>query len=232
MTPASHPLRLRVPPPHRPVLQKLGEVDDDTFEQLMAVLSQPTAQGASSIDELADELEQALPAFTPKEVALLLDAFISIFATARAHNRSAVSIAEVIAEPPNFDVEDSQRKKLVDRLKSALAAPLVTTTFKVSEVLQNYERILHDVQIMTDVRPVFGENVGYPEQAAVVNTIQISYHEERGTNSIHLVMDAEDLIKLRRLIDRALEKREALFDVLQKAGIVGIGHAKPNETSQ
>jgi hypothetical protein len=102
--------------------------------------------------------------------------------------------------------------------KSALAELLtkpLSVSAKASVLLLDSERGFSRAKIISDIRPVFGQDVSSPDIEAVfiVHTLQISYHgNEEG--EFFLSLSTSDVKRLRAVIDRALEKAEGLAKVV------------------
>jgi len=81
-----------------------------------------------------------------------------------------------------------------------------------------------DAKILSDIRPVFGDDLSEgPISAVITHTLKLAYHEGGEHKEFFIVMDQQDLITLFEVIDRAHEKEQALTGLLQKSGIPRLG---------
>jgi hypothetical protein len=93
---------------------------------------------------------------------------------------------------------------------------------KAKELQMEAERTFCDARVITDLRPVFGGNVAEsPTSMVIVHTLKVGYH---GTNSarhreLFMSLDADDIAKLKKVLDRAEEKTKTLKSKLDAAGI-------------
>lgn len=121
----------------------------------------------------------------------------------------------------SFDVEGG-----ADGFRSLLQNPKIRRFAKAYALRNEYERILTDSRIMSDIRPVFDDDEKTPSiQAATVNhTLRLTYRAGDGkSHEFHLALDADDLGKLKAQIDRAIEKDKAAQALLKSAEVDVLG---------
>lgn len=73
-----------------------------------------------------------------------------------------------------------------------------------------YENILHDSTIFTDVRPVFGDDAQSINRLIINNVLEIEYSDGNKRRKFFAALDARDIAKLKRACERAQTKTEAL----------------------
>jgi hypothetical protein len=87
-------------------------------------------------------------------------------------------------------------------------------TTKANGVYYEYERTFAKARILTDIRPIFGDNVDEPPNAAVVvHTLRITYatpHGQEEPSAFYVALDASDLKQLQEQITRALTKEQSV----------------------
>jgi hypothetical protein len=110
-------------------------------------------------------------------------------------------------------------------LAELLAVKPLQQIAKALDLRNAYERILVDSRIVSDIRPVFGDddvNAGEGVEAAMVNhTLQLRFSVgEDEPKDFHLALDLDDLRKLRKQIDRALEKQDAAHNFIEQSGAI------------
>jgi hypothetical protein len=116
---------------------------------------------------------------------------------------------------------DAFRDLLVELLEKSTALRI---TSKASEVIAENERRLcpDHSRVISDVRPVFSDEIGeQPDAAVVVHTLKIAYHQSdsEDVKEFFVSLDSQDLEKLQDLIDRAREKEESLKSMVKKSGV-------------
>jgi hypothetical protein len=96
----------------------------------------------------------------------------------------------------------------------------VTTTGRALDLLTEHEHVFHSARVLTDIRPVFGDDPAEsPNGALVVESLKLEYFDEGATCSIYLALSHGDLRSLRDTIDRALGKSETIQGLLGQIGL-------------
>lgn len=92
---------------------------------------------------------------------------------------------------------------------------------KRSYLTVQHERILHDVQVITDLRPVFKADPSEGVAAAIVfHTLMLTYHEGYHLYEFHVAIDDDDLLLIRQVLDRAEIKSGALRTMLKDTPVL------------
>lgn len=96
-------------------------------------------------------------------------------------------------------------------------------TAKALDIRNQQPHVYCDARILTDIRPVFKDDAtDGPTAAFVTHTLLISTHDEGDfstSKDLFVSLDADDLKELRRLVDRAAAKEEALKSLLQGTNV-------------
>jgi hypothetical protein len=201
---------------------KIPPSDQKTLAKLLAF-------SPARLASLKEALRNAPPALLPSDLAKKMpadifeaeedaEAIITLLTTLYAVRRRAdASVSEFVNEI--CEVAKTEllhdggdwariRDDLVDLL--SLDATLGVTA-KALDVMTEHQRILVKARILTDLRPVFKDNVNEPPAAAViVHTLQLVFHENDEHKEFFVAMDSSDLESLDRLIERAKQKGSSL----------------------
>ena len=124
----------------------------------------------------------------------------------------------------NFDEKDPQADLIRRYLGKFLSTESLIVTSKAFDVLTEHEHTVHDLRIITDLRPIFKESsleepVGAPVAAVITHTLKISYHRGREVAEFFLALDDQDIDLLKQLFARAEAKESSLKQILKKSGI-------------
>ena len=119
------------------------------------------------------------------------------------------------AKDPRISSSDtSQLRKRFERL---LSLGTLDTITKAITLQRNGERLFCDAQILSDLRPVFGDDVKQKPRAVVItHTLKLSYHEEGDHKSFFIVLDEVDLNALSDVVERAKAKADTLTALIKK----------------
>jgi hypothetical protein len=89
----------------------------------------------------------------------------------------------------------------------------------VEQLKMDHQSILEDAKIVTDLRPVFDKPGERPLGAIITHTLKIVHHESGEHKELFFALDADDVLNLKRIAERALEKMSSLKDFIKSADI-------------
>jgi hypothetical protein len=213
---------LRIPSEHQAGLVKLYSLTDETASALRSALASAAVEKESA--ELSAEDIEPIEGLAPA----ILDQILEVI-TGLHHARA---YADVPLEEFVNDVSGSIRStterdfpttgpaldRFKDRLKAFLAIDAIARAAKSNIVRYEQERTVHGVRILTDARPIFGNNVEEPPEAiAIIHTLKIAYHRSGRLEEEFFAFDEHDLKELKNAVERAELKANSLRAVLTKS---------------
>ena len=91
---------------------------------------------------------------------------------------------------------------------------------KAKSLLRDRSKLIVDMRILSDLRPVFKDDkIEPPEYCVITHNLRITYIKERERKKAIFALDQEDLSKLQLQIKRALEKDSELHTIAKKSGL-------------
>lgn len=121
-------------------------------------------------------------------------------------------VEKFVALVVDFDgsLKESERDLKSNLLMLLEIVPLFVA-HKGQTLIMSSERLMADVRILTDIRPVFGQweidsILGY----AISQTLKIDYRDSHGDGEFYVSLDSSDLRSMKQVIERALEKLEII----------------------
>lgn len=133
-------------------------------------------------------------------------------------------LAHALKRAPADTGWDEPNRKEWQELQPQLLALLdieqVRTVVKALNLGYEYANLLDAARIMTDIRPIFGENDSRIEGAVISQTLRIYYNSRDGDHSLSLAMDHDDLKHLLQSCQRALAKAKTAKKHMQHNGDV------------
>ncbi len=116
-------------------------------------------------------------------------------------------------------------KGLKPQIIELLSLPLLEIAFKAAELTAEYDNILRDTVILTDIRPIYNETATEIEGTLVTFTLRLRYFDKnREIASMSLALDIGDVKKMIKSGERAIEKaktaKEFLIDNGEKPVII------------
>lgn len=211
--------KLRVPPRHRDSFAWLARLEEDQFESLLTQLSAAEQGLWVGATELASRVRRSVPELADEAAERFVEALISVGAGRAVHGDPLEAFVDGISRALDFDLETYERERLAQRLTALLSAPPVAATAKATDLVTEQSSIFHTARIMTDIRPVFGDDPTAPPTGGVVfHTLKIDMFRLSGAEDVYVTLTNEDLAALKRTVDRALAKNASLTSYLDSVG--------------
>lgn len=127
------------------------------------------------------------------------------------HGQTAEEVAEGVSSSSDLKVEGRIRQRLSARLASLLTAESLVLIAKAIDLRQDQQRVFHTARILTDLRPIFSDDVNSPPVGTVAfHELKLEYYEDGDIRSIFVGLSEEDLNALSRAVERAQSKSAAI----------------------
>ena len=185
------------------------------------VLALKDAPVSASNKERALQVAAKVGGVDPDDLDLILRTLDSLYYV-RAHLEAPLEkfVADVLvalraAGTTGFLATENEQL-LRSRLTALLSIASLAVSAKAQVLQRDYSYLFHDAKIITDLRPVFGQNTTDPPHGMILDhTLKLVYHEGLGGHKeLYLALDSSDLIELKKVIERAEEKEQVLRTLL------------------
>lgn len=217
---------LRIPPEHQVGLVKLRDLSDSTASQLLSALISAAEEKQSA--NLSPEDLAPIEGLPKDQLEQILDALSGIH-HARAYAETPLdqfvnNVSETMRSAGNAPTSGSGVQQFEERIKRFMDIPAFARAAKGDILRYEHERTVHDLRIVTDARPIFGNSVEQPPEAlAIVHTLKIAYHRSGRIEEEFFAFDEVDLEDLREAVERAELKARSLRTALNKSGLQVLG---------
>lgn len=207
---------LRIPPAHIDAIAALRDMTGDQFEELKASLEEVSSfAGTSGLIEYAARAES----LTAEDAQSIVLALLSLYAQLKFHGWTSEDLASGVSRSDDLPKPDNP-DQLAQRLQLLLDLDSVVTTGRALDLLTEHEHLFHSARILTDIRPVFGDDPKEPPAGAlIIEALKVEYFDEGTTRSLYLALSRAELRNLRDTVDRALEKSDTVHDLLEQIGM-------------
>ena len=205
---------LRVPKKHHSGLAKYLNLSEEAFGSLVTNLEnlpftlqfmEPLRKAVRSVDDIP-----------PGDASSIAEALISIcmaWSTSdRARADFITDVVEGITESSSDELAQfrESKERIWVRLSRLFDVNTLTLAVKAEGSIFEFENILKTVRVLTDVRPVFGEDGKAPQALTIVHNLRIHYHRGEKHEDFFVALDSRDLQKLIDSLARARDRAEAL----------------------
>lgn len=205
----------RVPSAFRSALNQLAEQRDDAIDELCGLL-ESNPEVLTSRHAALDQSSK-LTKMGPDEGYKILEAIIPLMFFRASHPQPiTVFLKDVTAALTTGEKEDSKLQpsvvpKFQKNLGRILALSAFTLKAKALSVGSDCQRLFSEAKILSDMRPVFGDNVSEPPLGIVLlHSLKIEFAEDGEEKEFFVHLDSRDLKDLQACLTRALEKDAVL----------------------
>lgn len=216
----------RIPDPYRQGFAKIKKLSSIEVEALVAALekSSPTGGMKGMISTVCEQI----PALKKEDVEDIVRTLYSLYVfRADADSPLTGTISELIgamraAGKESLTVSDGEEGEFRDKMAKLFSVNALAVTSKVEQLKSDYAKTFYAAKILTDIRPVFAKPEQRPIGAAITHTLKIEYHEEGEHKEFYIALDAEDLQKLKTVLQRADAKASSLKSLLEAASLADL----------
>ncbi len=214
-----------------PHIQAILNLELDDLRAISTYLE--TAQPCSDVEDLAVACstqigrEQITP--TIVESVLFLALNISRLERDFSENENDVtfSVAEAFAkglEQSQFpDWTDEVRQKWLECVEIIAPAwgeeSAIVIMSKARELLFDFQCVLRESAVYTDVRHIFNNSATAITGALVLHTLSLDYMEGDGWRQLHLTLSPKDVAELITKLQRAEQKAQVTAQLLERSGV-------------
>jgi hypothetical protein len=212
-----------IPSAYRGALIKLAEYSDTQIDELCSLLEAHPAVVTSR--QVARDVADKLKTINADEGYSLLEAviFLFYFLASRAGSRD-VLLKEVTTGITTSG--DEKQPKLAPpaipnfqkNLNRFLSLSKVVHTAQALAVATDSQRLYSESKILSDLRPVFGNEVTSPPLGIVIlHSLKIQFAEDGSEKEFFVGLNSADLRELQACIARALDKEASLRQFIEQS---------------
>lgn len=233
--------RLSIPARHRAALSSIQSLSDDSVRQIRAMLDQAQAAMGRAVtkkagdsmdpDEIVTALQTSGAQVPIKNLTEVLEAVFSLYVVKSRRDISPDQFVSDVCDAmeriePAQRIERRDRDEYARKLLTLLNANSFAVVTKAIDLATEDERTFCQARILTDLRPVFGENVqDGPKAMVVVHLLKLDFHQQgnaRDHGEFYVSLNAAELNELKQVIERAEAKAKSLSPFLKDVSIFGI----------
>jgi hypothetical protein len=219
-------MALQVPSHYIPNLNSIRTLSGPATEELVTALS--SAKITASSDEMRDRIAAQVSLIPKDELGQITDVLYAMYHVREFSelNRNSFlkELVESVREHADPPISDEELPTIRQRFKELLNIPTLETISKAITLQREDERIFCDARIISDIRPIFAEDVkSRPEAATIGHSLRIAYHEGMDHKEFFVSLDEYDLNELEEIVKRAKDKSDALTKFLSDSGIPRLG---------
>jgi hypothetical protein len=223
---------LEIPQQVQIALAKLHALTDELFDQLLAGLRE--APVGLSMERLTLHVARAALDLSQSDIRQFLNLLVFGYCLASRLDFNSTQVAERLSDHVSILSRTSEHldRKGLSTMTHRLAQLLAISTpvnliAKAEGIWQELPRRLNSARLLTDIRPIFGDDVTErPAAALIVHTISLSYCEGSEEHQFHVSLDTNGLSLLEAILERARRKEQNLEATLRELLVAHASRAR------
>lgn len=214
-------MAIRIPEHQLEAFGRLLRLSSSEWDAVINALQKATP--AIPMDDFSENVASHLGVLAgrAKDVVLVLASMLSLRDNFPAPVEKLLDELRNAARSKELKFSEDEWNCFATHLRKFFAAETaLETVAKAQNVTYEEQRILIDSRIITDLRPVFRQQIGSkPEAFIVTHALRIAYHENEQTKEMYFALDKEDLKKLHDVVARAIQKEATLKNVVKSTTV-------------
>jgi len=216
-------VRLKIPKRFEQPLSDLIQLPRDTRQQLVEAVR--TERGSREPNELA-AVASPTTSLDEERMSEIIQMLVSLYVV--KENSSLAEVVDDICIAAESSGNEQLRPQDGDwpAFKEDLTALLsaddsLGAIAKAQYLEREHPYVFCTARAVTDIRPVFKQVLRETPAGMLVHTLKITYHEgdHADTKDFFVALDPRKLKELRRILDRAVEKENALKEFMSSSGM-------------
>jgi hypothetical protein len=213
---------IRIPQDHLTGLTKLALLPDDLASELREAIAKAVEKKKGS--DISAEDIGTIGVLSRSDVDSIVEAVVGLNHAKTYYELSVddfvEDVSEAIRESPE-KLTDDVIAGVERRVREFLSIGQLVQYAKTNVLRYDHERTVHNLRILTDIRPVFGASVEEAPQIGVItHTLKIGYHHSlQRQDESFFAMDERDLQELKKAVERAEIKAKSIRKALSDSQI-------------
>ena len=217
-------MRIRIPKEEIGSVAELFTLSDQARNTLLDLLRQADP---SALTETLTESASKLRGVSEETLDRLVGVLLNLCNVAHAGNfnidsfvRNDVASAFASAGDERIRTDGPEWEKIRSFLTEALETNLLSVAVKSRNLVLSESRLFLSAQIVSDIRLVFLKDPSsLPSVGLVIHSLKLDYSGDEGKATAEFALDRQDLLELKKVIERALVKDQTLNKLLQQAEV-------------
>ncbi len=201
-------------------LRDIATLPQSSFEQFIAFLRAIPAEIKQH--RVFSGSERKIPGIGEGEESIKGAAFSLLLSRASGHtpvDQFVTELIETLSSSPGFEEEET-RRLLSGRAAEILSIQSLDLVSRAHDVLTEHACVYSTSRILSDIRPVFGNDVTVqPLGAVLVHMLSMVYVNAGRRENVVIALDEKDVDELLSVLDRAKKKAKTLKETLLKTDV-------------
>jgi hypothetical protein len=218
-------LLIRIPESQWSTIEKFLITSSEDLNLIVECVNQ--ASPLPDLEDLAEKCAEET-SIEPSVIEAMLSIGVNVSRLQRSSDKPAAEILEMIGDNlaisgfPEWRGKYSQaweeRRDILEKL--LVTNGVIEIMSKVRELLYDFQCVLLDSAVLTDVRYVYSDRADEIKGALVSHTLGLKYLDGMEPREFHIKISDPDLKNLMSQLQRAQKKAEVTIDQIKKMGVI------------
>lgn len=179
---------------------------------------------------MAARIAEHVPSIPTEDLIDIVDTIYGLYSVREAAGAGPSTFLDDLMDgiketrDPQLELSPDEASDLRTRFETLLSIETLRTLSKGLGLQRAGERLYCEAKILSDIRPVFGDDVSTrPVGAVVTHTLRMLYHEGGDHKEFYVVLNFEDLRAMKEVVDRSHAKAETLRGLLKDSKLPNLG---------
>jgi hypothetical protein len=204
---------LKVPENVRPNVSRIAELSEAEFSDVKKALTGlPHHPNPDALMKMAQKIDTSVPD--------LSDILQTVMSLGIGRLKAEIPPEEFVSGVSKSIKLDAAKKLILEqRLRELLEVDSTAVSARAFDIQHEYEKVLTAARVLTDMRPIFNTAGTEVSGGMVVHNLSIGYFEDGRYKETVFAMDDDDILALKKVIERAENKSATLARLIEKAGV-------------
>jgi hypothetical protein len=200
---------------------KIATLPDESFQELLSTLEKHPLELKQGV--VFEDEDLKLEFLSPEESKAIQEALFPVYLGIAngtfPTNAYVDSVAQALKEQASGSVEWAQSEENLEGFKHRLTQlaniESLLLIAKAHNVLTAHSHAYYSARILSDIRPVYGDNVAEsPKAAVIVHMLHLVSYQNKARREFVVALDTKDIEDLITILERAKAKTESLESVI------------------
>lgn len=217
-------ISLRIPEDYQTGLAKIISLNDESVNEIISILENEPINYDSK--KMIESSANKVKTTSLNDAEEIIGTIYSLYELKNHLPLSESAFIDIIADAMNSGENNSLKlaNENLEEFKQKLSAFLNVNSLsirtKAGNIRVDHNNILKNTSLITDIRPVFGNNVDdLPLGMVLVHTLKIVYEQNDELKKFYVALDDNDLTTFINSLKRAQNKSESLRKFTNKVGL-------------
>ena len=218
---------LEIPNENLQTIGKIVRLPEAAIDDLVNALASTRITAEASA--MAEKISDTILSIPKEDIAEIVETLYSLYHVREFSEvrpaRFVRDLVDTVLQSPDLGLNKVEHASFIGkRFQRLLDIKTLNILSKAVRLQRDVGSIFCNARIISDIRPVFGDDLPEgPISAVITHTLKLAYHEGAQHREFLVALDQQDLLSLMEVIERAQQKEEQMDRILEKLELPRLG---------